>query len=105
MERYKLAFLPAARQDLLDIVHYIGHELQNPQAAESIAERLIQTAQQLEDFPYAYPVYTPQKPLLNEYRKLTVAHYVLFYWVDEATHVVTVARVLYGRRDREAALK
>lgn len=105
MGRYKLAFLPAARQDLLDIVHYIGHELQNPQAAENTAEKLIQAAQQLEDFPYADPVYIPRKPLLNEYRKLAVGHYVLFYWVDEANRVVTVARVLYGKRDREAALK
>lgn len=105
MGRYKLQFLPVARQDLLDIVHYISVDLQNVTAAERIAEKLIREARKLEDFPYAHPIFTPQKPLANEYRKLVVENYILFYWVEEEERAVTVARVLYGRRDRDTALE
>lgn len=34
-----------------------------------------------------------------EYRKLTVGNYLMLYWVEEDQKLVTVARVMYGKRD------
>ena len=50
---YKLEFLSIAKNDLLEIVQYIGNELQNPVAAERLAEKMIAAAEELCQFPYS----------------------------------------------------
>ena len=101
---YKLEYLPIARQDMVDIARYISGQLQNQAAAERLAVKLIAAADGILAFPYANPAYTPIRPLKHEYRKLLVENYLLFYWVDERSRTVTVARVIYARRDYERLL-
>ena len=76
---YKLEYLPAARQDMMDIVRYISRELCNPTAAERLAMELIQAGDSILGFPYANPAYTPIRPLKHEYRKRLVQNYIMFY--------------------------
>jgi len=101
---YKLEFLPVARQDITDIARYISHELSNPTAAETLANEMIEAAERLADFPYISAVHQAIKPLKNEYRKLIVKNYIMFYWIDEKGKRVIVARVIYGRRDYDKLL-
>ena len=101
---YDLEYLPSARQDMIDIVRYISGELGNPGAAERLAAELIEAGDRLAEFPYAYPAYTPIRPLAHEYRKLSARNYLMFYWVNEGKKLVTVARVIYGKRDYNEAL-
>ena len=96
---YKLVYLPVAREDMVDIVRYVSHELGNPQAAERLAEALIAAAESIPPFPYANPVYTPIRPLRHEYRRLPVQNYLLFYWVDQTRQQINIARVIYAKRD------
>lgn len=102
---YTLEYLPAARRDMIEIVRTISKELKNPLAADRLAAALIEAGDSLLPFPYACPVYFPIRPLGHEYRKLTVGNYFLFYWVDEEKKSITVARVLYGKRDLERLLE
>jgi len=101
---YRLEFLPIAKQDMLAIMEYISIELFNPSAAEKLAYEMIEAAENLTIFPYANPVHNPVKPLKNEYRKLIVRKYIMFYWVHEKEKVVTIARVIYSRRDYDKLL-
>ena len=96
---YNVEYLPLARQDMVEIVTYIARELHNPAAAERITEQLIQAGDGLRDFPYAQPAYTPLRPLKHEYRKLLVENYMMLYWVTETEKRVTIARVVYARRN------
>lgn len=96
---YNLAFLPSARQDLVGIVQYISMGLKNPVAAEQMANALTEAAERIAAFPYANPVYIPIRPLRHEYRKCPVRNYLIFYWVEEEKQSVTVARVIYAKRD------
>ena len=96
---YQLEYLPIAKQDMVDIVKYISHDLCNPSAAETLAEEMIESAERLTEFPYINAVYQAVKPLRREYRKLIVRNYIMFYWIDEGEKRVTVARVVYARRD------
>ena len=96
---YRLTFLPIARQDMTDIVRYISHELFNPMAADALAGEMIEAAERLCDFPHINAIHQTIKPLKHEYRKLLVKNYIMFYWVDEKENLITIARVLYGRRD------
>ena len=101
---YKLEYLPAARQDMVDIVRYISRELCSPAAAEQLAMELIEAGDSIPGVPYANPAYTPIRPLKHEYRKRLVQNYIMFYWVDEGKKLVTVARVIYAKREIDRLL-
>jgi len=96
---YNVEYLLSAVQDMVEIVTYIARELNNPSAAECIAERLVEAGESLRDFPYAQPAYTPLRPLKHEYRKLLVENYMMLYWMTEAEKRVTIARVVYARKN------
>lgn len=96
---YKIEYLPSASQDMVDIVVYIALNLANPSAAEKLTVKFEKACEKLAEFPYAYHVYTPVKPLKHEYRQVVVNKYNMFYWVDEGRKKVVIARVIYGKRD------
>ena len=96
---YRLEYLPVAQKDMIEIVKYISEELQNPDAANPLATELIHAAESVITFPYAPPVYQPLRPLRHEYRKILVKNFLMFYWVDEEKKLVTIARVVYAKRD------
>ena len=96
---YNVEYLLSAVQDMVEIVTYIARELNNPSAAERIAERLAEAGESLRDFPYVQPAYTPLRPLKHEYRKLLIENYMMLYWVTETEKRVTIARVVYARRN------
>jgi len=94
---YDLEFLPIAQQDMIDIVSYISHDLSNPTAADELAEEMIEKAEKLRDFPFRNPVYPSIRSLKYEYRKQLVKKYIMFYYVTG--NLITIARVIYSRRD------
>ena len=98
---YKVQFLPVAKNDLTDIAGYIASELGMPDAALSLAEKIVHGTERLSEFPYSCHVYTPIRPLKQEYRKLRVENYLVFYTVDESEKNVTVMRIIYAKRDFE----
>ena len=96
---YKLEYLPVAQRDMVEIVRYISGELQNPTAAARLAMELVNAAESVLTFPYALPAYQPIRSLKREYRKILVQNFLMFDWVDEEKKLVTVARVVYAKRD------
>ena len=102
---YKLEYLPIARKDMIEIVRYISEELKNPGAANHLAIKLIDAAKSVLTFPYVAPVCQPIRPLKHEYRKILIQNYLMFYWVDEEKKLVTVARVIYAKRNYDQLLK
>lgn len=101
---YTIEYLPIARRDMVDIAKYIGVKLANPDAAERLAEKMVESAEDLANMPYKCPMYIPVKPLKHEHRKLIVHNYIMFYWIDEDKKLVTIARVVYSGRDYEKLL-
>lgn len=97
---YSLEYLPSALKDMAEIAHYIGIELSNPIAADDLANLLVDACGKLKDFPYSHPVYVPIKPLEHEYRRMLVQNYFVFYWVDEGCRLITIARVIYAKREK-----
>ena len=102
---YNIDYLPSAKADMVEIVQYISHNLQNPIAAEKLATEMIEAVDGLSNFPYRNRIYMPIRPLKREYRKLLVQNYILFYYVEEEQKLVTIARAIYGRRDYGKLLK
>lgn len=102
---YTLLYLEQAKNDIKEIVLYVSEKLKNPTAAEKLLIKLVETAERARQFPYSNPTYFPLKPLKYEYRRVTVDSYMLFYRVDEESGTVTVARVVYSRRNLSAQMK
>jgi len=96
---YKLEFLPVARKDMIEIVQYVSQKLHSPEAANRLAMDFVNSAENVLDFPYATPVYHPIRSLKHEYRKIIVKNFTMFYWIDEENKTVTVARIVYAKRD------
>ena len=105
MDNYRVELLQSALTDIAEAVRYITDELLNPQAAQLLAERFFSEAEKLSEFPYAHPVYLPVRSLKYEYRKVPIENYLLFYRVDERAKLVTVARVVYAKRNMTRQFK
>lgn len=102
---YKIEYLPAAQNDLLEILKYIAVNLANKKAATEITKEIVAKIDGLAEFPYKNAVYNPIRPLNYEYRKLPVKNYLVFYRVDEDLKLITVVRLIYGRRNVNRILK
>ena len=96
---YRVEYLPLALSALQSAIAHISHDLAMPQAATELIKRIDDDIDSLADFPYSQPAYTPIKPLKHDFRKLVVQNYSIFYWVDENSKTITVARILYNRRN------
>ena len=102
---YKVEVQPQALRDMTEIVTYIADDLKNPGAAERLAERLVHAIESLTRLPSRCPLYLPSRPLRREYRRLRVESYLVLFTMSEKDEVVTVARVLYAKRELDAHLK
>ena len=103
-KKYKIEYLPAADRDLAGIIAYIAIDLAAPQAAGTLLEKIDRAVKSLETYPYAHSIYQSTELLTTafEFRALIVASYLVFYYVAENT--VTIARIVYGRRDLQSVL-
>lgn len=102
---YEVVVQPLALRDMTEAVTYIASELKNPIAAERLAERLTEGIESLTQYPTRCPIHRTLRSLRKEYRKLRVDSYLVFFSVSEQEETVTVARVLYAKRDLEKHLE
>lgn len=98
-DEYQIEFLPAADRDLIETARYVARELDSPKAAEKLVSSIIESIDAIASMPYANPIYLPIRPLAHEFRKLLVKNYLVLYWVDEERRTITIARVVYARRN------
>lgn len=96
---YKVVYLETAQKDLFDVYRYISQKLQNPAAAETLVTKILNQADALSDNPYIYSIYHPIRKLVHEIRRFNTGNYTTFYWISETDKTVTIARVIYSRRN------
>ena len=98
--RYRLQYLPAAEQDLLDILDYIARD--NPAAARAFVDRVDRAVGRLARFPKSGG--QPQDTRLRGlgYRLLVVGDHLVFYVVRRRT--VQIRRMIHGARRYEFLL-
>ncbi|WEV52911.1 type II toxin-antitoxin system RelE/ParE family toxin [Bifidobacterium sp. ESL0704] len=102
---YQVAILPVALRDVEQVVTYIAESLENRSAALRYADNFYAAFESLAQLPYSRPLYEAPGTLTHEYRRESVGNYEIFYWIEEARRQVTVARVIYARRDLSKQLK
>ena len=100
---FKVNFSDEGADDLDEIIRYISVELCNPKAAENFYNEVDEKIELLREHPYIFPLYPDEKLNAEGYRYAIIRNFLMFYLVDDEISVVTIARILYGKRDIPSA--
>ncbi len=93
----RLRYTPQARTDLREIRAYIAETLANPQAADRMAKRLLQSCQRLKPYPQLGPRLAEKIGRETGLRYLVSGNYLIFYRAEPGC--ISVLRILDGRTD------
>ncbi len=99
MKRYDIVITQPAEEDLQEIADYISKELMEPKLARKLIARIGEAITCLEEMPFRHALVSDEKLAAQGFRKLIIDNYIVFYIVSEKEHIITVVRILYGRRD------
>lgn len=94
MNKYKIAYLPIAEQDITEIVEYIMND--NPDAALSMLNKFDEAISILALFPQSGVIPGDIRLQSLNYKMLVVESYIIFYVFDQ--NIVEIRRVLHGKR-------
>ena len=97
--KIKIVYTFQARQDLKNIYESIANSLHAPDTARNMYRQIIQSARSLESMPERNPLYKEEPWHSQGVRFVPVKNYLLFYTVNNETHTVSIARILYGGMD------
>jgi len=101
---WKVDYTESARQDLHDIYEYIAGVLLEPVIAANQTNRIMDAVDSLDHMPFRYRIYDHEPWRSKGLRILSVDNYLVLYIPDESRNVVTIIRIMYGRRDVEQQL-
>ena len=93
--KYTIRLLQAAEEDFREIITYIA--LDNPPAAEAVANRIEDTLSKLSTFPLLGKIPIEEELANMGYRFLVVQNYLIFYTIEN--HTIWVHRIIHGARD------
>ena len=96
---YKVDFAEHAAADLSEIIRYISEELYNPQAAGRFYNEVDEKRKLLCEHPYMFPLHHAEELSAEGIRATVIGNFVMFYVVDDEKSIVSIIRILYGRRD------
>lgn len=98
MESFRVKITRSASEDIRKIVEHIAYRLNNPEAALSISEMIISSAESLSIFPKRHRI-RREDSYGRSIRFCLAGNYVITYWVDDNSRTVEVLRVIHSRRD------
>lgn len=99
MSRYNIEITEPAESDLYQIGSYIAKELQEPGLAQKLVSKIGDAILSLDEMPCRNGLVKDEQLSHQGIRKLLIDNYVIFYIVREENKMVTILRILYGRRD------
>lgn len=101
----RVVFTEPAEYDLLDIEYYIFFNLCNPQAAQRISDGILDTANNLAEYPEGHPLVGDELLGHIGIRMAYFDNYNIFYYYDVQNDIVNIIRVLYNKVDWKNILK
>jgi toxin ParE1/3/4 len=97
--KYEVQISDKAEDDLDSIIEYLIFKLKAPSAADSFLSLFEQQVDSLKVSPGAFKIIDADALSLEEIRVVQVSKYLAFFIIDEKRKMVSIIRVLYGRRD------
>ena len=96
-KHYKLRFLPLFEADLNQAIDYIAFELENPEAAERLADSVQAAIRERLPYAEAFEAYPSIRERQYPYDRIYVKNYIVFYVV--IGDVMEVRRLIDRRSD------
>ena len=96
MDKYNIEYSKESKQDLIDIKKHIKYNLQEPDTANRLINKIRTEIDKLIDKPELYAIIDDDFIKKLEIRKIIVDNYIVFYRINNKT--IQIVRVLYGRR-------
>lgn len=103
--KYGYQLTQKADADLDDIVEYIAVELANPKAASDFVNKLQNAIEEARTFPESGSLISNEYLPITEVRKKPVGNYIMYYLQDSAEKMISVLRIIYGRRNIDEILR
>ena len=102
---YKVVISPSANADLFNALKYIAYELENPSAAQKLADEVERCYADLEEMPAAHELC--RDPVLRRlgYRRYPIDNYIVIFRVVEKVKEVRVVHFFHMTQDYLSALK
>lgn len=103
--KYSYRFTEKAEQDFDEILRYISVDLANPTAAQNLGRKMFEQIDVVRAFPDS------GAPVDNEFlsdksvRKLLVDNYIIYYKAHYDEKIISVIRIVYGKRNLDEILK
>lgn len=102
MAKFELRYSPLFYQDLDKITDHLLFELKNERAARALVNKVELAVQKRFNNPLSTAPYRSIKTRQHAYHRILVGSFLIFYFVKD--NVMTVRRILYGRRDLDRIL-
>ncbi len=101
---YKVVVSNRAKEHLHNIKDYITNELKAPQSARNVLNDLEEAMKSLCALPERIPFSRVKELRLRGVHCMVVREYLIYFETDETKKQVTVAAVIYGKRDQTAQI-
>lgn len=96
---YNVIVLPAAEEDYQEILRYLEHRFDSPQAVRTFNKKLREVLGHLTDTPHMYSFSTDKYLRQRGYRKFLIGNYVAMFQIDETKQVVEIYRIFHGSQN------
>ncbi|NOV00892.1 type II toxin-antitoxin system RelE/ParE family toxin [Paenibacillus planticolens] len=103
-QKYRLVITELAEADLRDIADYIANELLEPTTARKMIAKIAEATFQLELMPFINGLVRDERLAADGIRHILVDSYIVFYVISEKEEIVTIIRILYGKRQWSSLL-
>jgi plasmid stabilization system protein ParE len=102
---YSYRFTEKAAKDLDDILRYISVDLSNPIAAQNFGKRVFEKIDLVRSFPLSCERVSNEFLDDNSIFKMLVDNYIIYYKVHFDEKIISILRVVYGKRNLDEILK
>jgi toxin ParE1/3/4 len=101
---YNVYLTEQARVDMRMLYEYIADTLMEPLIAEKQYTRIEKAVYSLDEMPERFRRYEKEPWKSRNLRVMPIDNFIAYYTVDNESRIVTVIRVMYGRRNTEKEL-
>jgi plasmid stabilization system protein ParE len=102
---YSVKITKPAEKDVIEAYQYIVEEFDNIAAAERFVRLINEKIKSLSSNPHLFGLVRDDYLASKGFRVLAIKSYNIFYVARDKEKVVSIVRVLHGRRDWQSLLK
>lgn len=103
--KYSYNFTEKAEQDFDEILRYISFDLANPIAAQNLGRKIFEKIDMVRFFPESCAIVENEFLSDKTVRKLLVDNYIIYYKANHDKKIITIIRIVYGKRNLDEIIK